>query len=78
MGAQMLGMGRDLGSLREGKLADLVVLDANPLDNIEHSDDVAFVMKGGYLYQGDTLDEVWPEANPFPRQWWWDQDPGAE
>ena len=28
-------------------------------------------MKNGELFEGDTLDRIWPEPRPLPRLWWW-------
>ncbi len=68
--ARYLGLDRDVGSIKAGKLADLVVLNSNPLEDIRNSADIQYVMKGGRLYESATLDQVWPEKKPFgPRPW---------
>jgi imidazolonepropionase-like amidohydrolase/Tol biopolymer transport system component len=56
--AKALGYDADLGSLEEGKLADLVVIDADILENIFLSDHISHVMLNGRLYEARTLDEV--------------------
>lgn len=72
-GARIIGIDQDLGSLETGKLADLVVLDANPLADIKNTNSVRWVMKNGELYEGDTLTQVWPVEKEMEPFWWWDE-----
>jgi hypothetical protein len=60
-------------------LADFVILNSNPLDDIRNTTDIRYVMKGGRLHDGFTLDELWPAERPYgPRPWMdeaaWRQD----
>ena len=56
--ARHLGFDKDLGSLEVGKLADLVVLSENPLEDIRNTDKVELVMQGGRMYEAATMNEV--------------------
>ena len=72
-GARYLGLDAELGTIEKGKLADLLVLDRNPLDDIRNSESLAFVMLNGRLYDAKTLDEI--GDTPRPRRPFWFEPP---
>jgi dipeptidyl aminopeptidase/acylaminoacyl peptidase len=73
-GAHFLGVEKDLGTLEPSKIADLMILNSNPLDNIHNTADILYVMKGGTLWDGNTLDEIWPQKKSFGENYWIDRD----
>ncbi|PWG80146.1 amidohydrolase family protein [Pararcticibacter amylolyticus] len=69
-GAEYLGMSRELGSLEPGKLADLIVLDANPLDDIRNTESIKYVMSNGRLFDSSTMNEEGNISKPRAKFWW--------
>ncbi len=67
--AETIGRSSDLGSIEPGKIADLVVLSADPLADLRNARAVAWVMRDGHLYNARDLSEVWPNAKPLSPSW---------
>lgn len=72
-GAEYIGMGSEIGSLEEGKLADLIVLEENPLEDIRNSESVIYTMVNGRLYDAETMNEI--GNNPKERgEFYWEDN----
>jgi imidazolonepropionase-like amidohydrolase/Tol biopolymer transport system component len=73
-GARKIGLEKQLGTLEPSKLADFVVLNTNPLEDIRYTTDISFVVKAGVQYEGRTLDELWPTQQQFGTPAWYRAD----
>jgi len=68
-GAKYMGL-TDLGAIAPGMMADMIILDRNPLENIRNTWAIDRVIKNGRIYEGDSLAEVWPRQTAAPDYWW--------
>ena len=68
--ARSLGMDAEIGSLEPGKLADLLVLNADPTQDIRNSDKIERVMLNGRLYDPLTMNEVVTGERKRAAYWW--------
>ena len=58
------GLDHELGSIEVGKLADMVILEKNPLDDIRNTRSIKYVMKNGVLYSGEDASRIYPIPQP--------------
>jgi imidazolonepropionase-like amidohydrolase len=74
-GARNLGMDHEIGSLEAGKLADLIVLERNPLEDLRNTEHIRYTMVNGRLFDARTLNELGNRSRvraPFYwEEWGW-------
>ncbi len=76
--AEVIGRLQDMGTLETGKYADLVVFDADPLADIRNTRSLTLVMRGGQLFDADTLDELWPVPGKRLAPWFANSEGDAQ
>jgi len=75
-GARYLGLDGDIDSLEPGKLADFVVIDDNPPENIRDSQNIRCTVLNGRIYDARTMDEL--GDRPRQRKFSWQMDYGTK
>jgi imidazolonepropionase-like amidohydrolase len=75
-GARYIGMDGDIGSIEKGKLADLVVIDGNPLEDLRRSEYVAYTMINGRLFEAATMNQIAPDR--VEREEFFFEKPGGD
>ncbi|MDH5380523.1 MAG: amidohydrolase family protein [Cyclobacteriaceae bacterium] len=74
-GANAIGLEKDLGSVESGKLADLVIFNSNPLENIRNTADIEYVIINGRVYEAATLNQILPEVIKLKEQVYQETEP---
>ena len=64
--AELIGRLDDLGTLEVGKLADILIVDGNPLKKMSHMANVKVVVQGGRICRPDQLLPMLPSMVPPP------------
>ncbi len=73
-----LGLDNWIGSLQPGKLADLLIMDKNPLDNIYNTESLHYTMINGRLYDSETMNEISGDRTITRNKFYWELNRNAE
>lgn len=76
-GAWYIGLDQDLGSIKAGKLADLVIFSQDPLTDIRKTESITTVIQNGRVYDARTLAQIAPVQTPAPKQFFVDLQKGS-
>jgi len=69
-GAKTYGLDHQMGSIESGKLADLIVLDEDPTEDIRNTNSVRYTMVNGRLYDAYTMNEIGNYDRPRHKFYW--------
>ncbi|MEM9547774.1 MAG: amidohydrolase family protein [Bacteroidota bacterium] len=69
-GAEYLGMTTEIGSIKEGKLADVIVIDGDPSQNLKDSENVIYTIINGRLYDTETMNEIGNNPSKRSKFYW--------
>ncbi|WP_299225842.1 amidohydrolase family protein [uncultured Psychroserpens sp.] len=69
-GAEYIGAAGDIGSLKQGKLADLIILEDNPLEDIKNSESIIYTMINGRMYDTETMNEIGNHPKERSKFYW--------
>lgn len=72
-GAEYIGMSDEIGSIESGKLADLIVIDGNPLDDIYETENVVYTIINGRIYESENMKEI-GNYNKVREKFWWESE----
>ncbi len=69
-GARYLGMEDEIGSLKVGKLADIIILDKDPLENIENSASIRYTIINGRVFDATTMNQIGNHKTEREKFYW--------